>query len=80
MNERSDILAVLDLFEARYEIQWGGGWGQEVLVFCPFCEDADSRRPAGRANVAKNVYYCHACGTGGGPASLLDQFITLEAS
>lgn len=43
----------------------GGWWDDEVKMKCPFCADLQSRRPAGSANAAKNVYFCYSCGFGG---------------
>ena len=76
----SDILEVLDFFGAEYAGGDHHWFADEVEVYCPFCEDAHSHRPAGRVNPLKNVYYCFACGAGGGPASLVDRFTTIEVT
>ena len=70
------ITEVLDLFGARWgsNDQFGYSWGDEIEVFCPFCEDRESRKPAGRVNVLKNVYFCFSCGAGGSPRMLLDLY------
>lgn len=79
MNDETDILKVLDFFGARYS-EWGSwiSYNDEIEVYCPFCEDKDSRKPAGRVNVLKNVYFCFACGAGGSPRTLLDRYTTIE--
>lgn len=40
-------------------------WSDEVKVWCPFCSDAASRKPAASANIMKGLYHCYACGFGG---------------
>lgn len=74
-----DILEVLDFFGVRY-VKWGWTYSDEIEVFCPFCEDKDSRRPAGRVNVLKNVYFCFNCGAGGSPRTLVDNYTTIEVA
>jgi len=61
-----DILDVLVKIGGRVGYARGHGWwDDEVPVWCPFCEDQSSRKPAGRANTTKQVYHCWACGFGG---------------
>jgi len=52
---------------------------EEVKVYCPFCEDAASRRPAGRANELKGVYHCWFCGFGGDIISIAREHLFQEA-
>lgn len=73
-----DVMEALDFFGARYHEGWGYNWSDEVPVYCPFCEDLNSHKPAGRVNVMKDVYYCHACGAGGNAHTLFDRFTTIE--
>lgn len=63
VKARADILEVLELLGGR--IDTIGGWDDEVKVFCPFCEDRQSKKPAGHANSLKGLYFCFSCGTGG---------------
>lgn len=43
-----------------------GFWGDdEAPFFCPFCEDRDSRNPAGRVNEMTGLWFCFSCGNGG---------------
>lgn len=52
-----------------------GWWDDEVSVFCPFCEDFASRRPAGRANTTKQLYHCWACGFGGDVITIARKYL-----
>ena len=63
VRARSDILKLLEGMGGR--VQLGKNWDEETLVFCPFCDDKDSKKPAGRANQIKGLYFCFSCGTGG---------------
>lgn len=69
IRARSDILQILE--EAGGRIQMGRSWEDEVQVFCPFCEDAASKKPAGRANTLKGLYFCFSCGFGGDAIKLI---------
>lgn len=42
-------------------------WGitDEAPFFCPFCDDAGSSKPAGRANELVGLWHCWACNRGG---------------
>lgn len=68
LKKRIDIIEVLSELGAKFE--WPAGWDEEVKVFCPFCEDRDSNRPAGSAHPIKQVYHCFSCGVGGDIVSL----------
>lgn len=73
---RVDILEVLVKVGARvHSSRKHGWWDDEVAVFCPFCEDASSRKPAGRANTTKQVYHCWACGFGGDAVSIARKYL-----
>jgi len=63
VRARADLLEVLEEMGARWQI--GQNWDTETMVFCPFCDDKDSKKPAGRANQLKGLYFCFNCGTGG---------------
>ena len=63
VKARADILTVLEELGAKVAPE--GGWDEEVRVFCPFCVDLNSKKPAGRANSLRGLYFCFACGTGG---------------
>ncbi len=69
LKQEVDILQVLEYIGARF----GGGavWEDELGVFCPFCEDRDSRRAAGRANIIKQLYHCFNCDVGGDVITLV---------
>lgn len=71
-----DILDVLDWFGARFDVKdvLQNGF-EEIPVFCPFCEDRDSRKPAGSVNMLKQVYHCWVCGAGGDVISLAEKHI-----
>jgi len=60
---RIDILEVLRTVGARMTMD--DHWSDEVKVWCPFCDDAGSRKPAASANIMKGLYHCYACGFGG---------------
>ena len=82
LKKRIDILDVLEESGARFEM-WqvygkNPGWDDEVCVFCPFCEDRDSRKPAGRANILKQLYFCFNCGAGGDVISVAQRHLTSE--
>jgi DNA primase len=46
----------------------------DVSVYCPFCEDRDSKKPAGRVNGMKQLYYCFSCGAGGDAIALIQDY------
>lgn len=71
-----DIIDVLVKVGGRMSSRVKGGWwDDEVAVFCPFCSDATSRKPAGRANATKQVYHCWACGFGGDAISIARKYL-----
>lgn len=63
LKERIDITEVLKKIGAR--IQMADRWDDEVKVWCPFCDDAGSHKPAASANLMEGLYYCYKCGFGG---------------
>ncbi len=73
LKARIDILDVLKKFGAKMRI--GAAWDDEVAVFCPFCEDGQSHKPAARANNLKGLYYCYHCGFGGDIISLVQRHL-----
>ncbi len=75
LKSRIDIIDVLEKLGARFEERSWAGWDDEFPVYCPFCEDIDSRKPAGRANVLKNLYFCFNCGVGGDIISITQEHI-----
>jgi DNA primase len=64
LKARVSILDVLLQVGGRIQTK-AFNFDDEVPVWCPFCSDHDSRKPAGRANDVKGVYHCFACGFGG---------------
>jgi DNA primase len=74
LKARVDILDVLDKIGARTEM--GESYDDEVKVWCPFCEDADSHDPAASANPLKGLYFCYACGFGGTIIDLAQQHLS----
>lgn len=67
LKTRIPVLDVLTKFGARtgHPGVRTAPWDQEISFYCPFCSDMDSQKPAGRANVTKNVWHCWSCGRGG---------------
>jgi hypothetical protein len=63
LKARIDILEVLEKIGARTKFQ--EAWDDEVAVWCPFCDDAGSKKPAARANPIKGLYFCYKCSLGG---------------
>jgi DNA primase len=64
LKARIDIIEVL--LKAGARVPSTDDWGDmEVKVFCPFCEDLNSHKPAGRANPVKGLYHCFNCHFGG---------------
>jgi hypothetical protein len=63
LKARIDILEVLEKIGAMSKIP--ESWDDEVAVWCPFCDDKDSRKPAARANPVKGLYFCYKCSFGG---------------
>ena len=63
LKERVDITEVLRKIGAR--LQDTERWDDEVKVWCPFCDDAVSHKPAASANVMEGLYYCYKCAFGG---------------
>lgn len=62
IKQQVGILRFMDRIGAKWK------WvphDDEVKVFCPFCEDEFSKKPAGRANTTKDLYFCFNCGAGG---------------
>jgi hypothetical protein len=76
LKARVDILDVLDKIGARTEM--GESYDDEVKVWCPFCEDADSHDPAASASPLKGLYFCYACGFGGTIIDVARQAIRKE--
>lgn len=63
---RVNVVDVLEKLGARFSTdEWHRVWDDEATFFCPFCEDLMSGKPAGRANEAKGLWHCFACGSGG---------------
>jgi transcription elongation factor Elf1 len=60
---RINILDVLEKIGARTILD--DRWSDDVKVYCPFCDDATSTKPAARANVMRGWYRCYACGVWG---------------
>jgi DNA primase len=76
LKKEVDILDVLEYIGGRIPgSQLKKGWDEEVEVFCPFCADLSSHKPAGRANVLKQLYHCWACGEGGDIFNLALRFL-----
>lgn len=71
-----DILEVLQKVGARMgrtkELGW---WAEEVALYCPFCSDLNSAKPAGRANTGKQVYHCWSCGFGGDVINIAKEYL-----
>lgn len=62
---RVKVADVLDRLGAQFYAESYAAWDDEVRFYCPFCEDLDSDKPAGRANDMKGVWHCFACNAGG---------------
>lgn len=77
MKARIDILDLLKIVGAQVDGE-ELYFDQEVRVYCPFCSDATSRKPAGRANPIKGLYHCWACGFGGDIFDVARQFLSEE--
>ncbi len=73
LKRKADILSVLERVGARTGYP-GQAWVEEIYVYCPFCEDRDSSKPAGRANIVKQLYHCFNCGFGGDSITLAKQY------
>jgi len=65
VRARADLIVVLEDAGARIDTSSAAAWDEETPVFCPFCEDISSKKPAGRANQLKGLYFCFSCGWGG---------------
>ena len=72
LKRRIDIVEVLKEIGAR--VQLDDSWDDEVKVWCPFCADAASTKPAGSANVMKGLYYCYQCAFGGSVIDIALQY------
>lgn len=79
LKARIDILDLLKIVGARIDGE-ELYFDQEVRVYCPFCSDANSRKPAGRANPVKGLYHCWACGFGGDIIDVARQFLSEDES
>ena len=64
-GKNADIVAVL----AHYNVELNGD-GEQRKGLCPFHED---KRPSLNVNVQKNIFKCHACGSGGNIIGLVQQ-------
>jgi len=73
LKARANILDVLDRIGARTKMP--ESWDDEVPVWCPFCADAGSNKPAARANPLKGLYFCYACGFGGDVISVVRRYL-----
>jgi hypothetical protein len=62
---------ILAAIEAAISAQRGRHCGGELSFCCPVHED---RHPSARWNPTKQVWYCHACGEGGGWKDLAQRF------
>lgn len=71
--QRIDILEVLKKVGARTRL--AENWDDEVQVWCPFCDDLTSKKPAGRANPLKGLYFCYACGFGDNIIGIAEQHL-----
>jgi len=82
MSDVKKLKSRVDIVDLLFKIGGSGGWAQpnfadeEVQVFCPFCEDRHSHKPAGRANELKQLYFCFNCGTGGDVIHLARRHLT----
>jgi DNA primase len=76
LKARTNIVTVLEKLGAR--TQFSKGWDDEVYVYCPFCEDATSSKPAGRANPLKGLYFCFSCGFGADVIKLVQEHEGME--
>lgn len=65
LKQRVDVLEVLERIGVEFEDNFWHAMDDEFPFFCPFCDDAGSRKPAGRANTLKNLWHCWSCGRGG---------------
>lgn len=63
LKRRIDIVDILKKIGARTRIT--DDWADEVQVWCPFCDDSVSHKPAASANMMKGLYFCYSCGFGG---------------
>lgn len=61
-------LTVMDLLNAANVITTD--LRHEIAIFCPWCDDRTSDRPAGRYNPFKDLYHCFQCGIGGNVETL----------
>ena len=65
IKARADIFKLLEDMGGRLATYSGSAWDEETPVFCPFCDDKNSKKPAGHANQIKGLFFCFNCGTGG---------------
>lgn len=65
VRQNADIVVVL----AHYNVELKGD-GEQRKGLCPFHDD---NRPSLNVNVQKNIFKCHACGSGGNIISLVQQ-------
>ena len=77
MKARIDILEVLEKIGAKTKFQ--EAWDDEVAVWCPFCDDAGSAKPAARANPLKGLYFCYKCSLGGSIIDIVMAYQQAEA-
>ena len=79
MTDVKELKARIDITELLLElgarVEFPDSWDDEIRVYCPFCSDRDSNKPAGRASQLKQVYHCFACGIGGDIISLAGQHL-----
>lgn len=82
LKERISVIDVLERVGAV--LPWDapkGFWGDdEAPFFCPFCDDAGSKKPAGRANTMKNLWHCWSCGRGGSVIDAAMYFLGPDAN
>lgn len=64
LKARVPIVELLELAGARFPHSWAAV-NDETPYFCPWCNDRDSRNPAGSAHILKNVFHCWTCNRGG---------------
>lgn len=64
IKARVNVMDVLEKMGAT-AADYYAAVADEVSFYCPFCEDKDSRKPAGRANELSGLWHCFACNAGG---------------
>lgn len=74
LKARIGVLEVLHKIGAR--TKFAEAWDHDVQVWCPFCPDAQSHKPAGRATPLNGLYFCYSCGFGGDVITLAQQYLT----